>query len=67
MITLGARGVRGGSFGTLAGTLHASFEGSYFMKTEYGRIGFRVTQIPEPATMMTLAMAAAIVRRRAWK
>ena len=62
------RGTRGASFDWSAYTIHASNRGSllYDPTTEYGNIGFRVSGIPEPATLALLALGGlAMLRRKA--
>ena len=64
------RGLRGGSFyGSgyfgLDVTLHASSRYSYYPTDESYRIGFRVSEVPEPATMAILMLGGiGILRRR---
>jgi formylglycine-generating enzyme required for sulfatase activity len=59
------RGLRGGSFGSSSGDLHASGRISSFPSLGYGDIGFRVSEVPEPATIVMLALASVgILRRR---
>ena len=58
------RGLRGGSYNSDAGTLHVT--GGYFGGGgENAVIGFRIVQVPEPATLTLLAIGGlALVRRR---
>ena len=59
------RGLRGGSFGHNGDNLHASGRGSYYPTHEYGYIVFRVSEVPEPATMAVLMLGGiGILRRR---
>ncbi len=59
------RGLRGGSFNGHDGTLHASDRYSYFATYEDGNVGFRLSAIPEPATLVMFSLASlATVRRR---
>ncbi len=60
------RGVRGGSFdGYSAGVLLASSPLTYLNPTSAGgNIGFRVSEVPEPATIALLAPGGLLVARR---
>jgi len=60
------RGLRGGSFYTYGNKLHASYRDSYYPSNEYGTTGFRVSEVPEPASMAILALGGIgmLVRRR---
>ena len=60
------RGMRGGSFsGSDDYYLHAAFRGYYSPTYEYYGLGFRVSEVPEPATMAILVLGGiGILRRR---
>lgn len=50
------RGVRGGAFGsTDVDVLHAEYRGEHVATYEYWHIGFRVAEVPEPATIALVA------------
>jgi len=64
---LAVRGLRGGSFSDDGFYLHAAIRAFEYPTFETnGQIGFRVVQVPEPATMVmsTLAGLSMLVRRR---
>ncbi len=60
------RGLRGGSFGSYDGSLLASTQDNGFPPAgEFDVIGFRVSEVPEPATMAILMLGGiGILRRR---
>jgi len=60
------RGLRGGSFVYDDHSLHAAFRGSTDPTGEIGNVGFRVSAVPEPATMSLLALGGLgmLMRRR---
>ena len=61
------RGLRGGSFYSVGINLHASVRSYGYPTDELDIIGFRVSEVPEPATIVMLALAGvgALRRRRA--
>ena len=61
------RGLRGGSFYNSDVNLHASLRNYYDPSVEHNSVGFRVSEVPEPATIVMLALAGvgALRRRRA--
>ena len=59
------RVLRGGSFGSSDSNLHASDRDDYYPTNEYSDAGFRVSQVPEPATLSLLALGGvALLKRR---
>jgi formylglycine-generating enzyme required for sulfatase activity len=61
----GGRGLRGGSFYYYnRGNLHAAKRTDTNPAHEYESIGFRVSEVPEPASMVILALGGLAVTRR---
>ena len=59
------RGMRGGGYDIGPGYyLRASFRHGYYPSYEDAHIGFRVSQVPEPATLSLLALGGLTVLRR---
>ncbi len=58
------RGVRGGSWSDDPGGLPASFRSGGDPTNEYGGEGFRVSEVPEPATVGLVAFGGLMLRRR---
>jgi hypothetical protein len=51
-----SRGLRGGSFSIFDDILHASYRYGSGPTGESGLIGFRVSEVPEPASIALLAL-----------
>ena len=64
-IIYSSRGVRGGSFGSPGYTLHAQIRRSYYPTGEdvipASIIGFRIAEVPEPATIVLLFLGSLVV------
>jgi sulfatase modifying factor 1 len=59
------RGVRGGSWGNLGGSLASSYRADYQAVLENGFAGFRVASVPEPSCLvLTLLAGGMLVTRR---
>ncbi len=60
------RGLRGGSFHyyDYPGSLHAHFRYGSYPSGEDARVGFRVAEVPEPATLSLLAVGAILLAKR---
>ena len=62
-----SRGVRGGSFGYTSGVMQSGYHGAGSPTQQSDYFGFRVAQVPEPASMAALAFLGMgmLARRRA--
>ena len=58
------RGLRGGSFGISDAKLRASSRSYGHPPSEDRTVGFRVSEVPEPAAIMILALGSALMLRR---
>lgn len=58
------RGLRGGSFNAIYVDLHATFRGNHPPTDEGPLIGFRVAEVPEPATIVLLGLGSLVVTCR---
>ena len=50
-----SRGLRGGSFSSYYSTLQAPYRYSYYPTYEFFYVGFRVSEVPEPSSIIALA------------
>ncbi|MHC4562529.1 MAG: SUMF1/EgtB/PvdO family nonheme iron enzyme [Planctomycetota bacterium] len=65
IVEAGRRGVRGGSYNEQESRLHAAHIETGFLPHGYDITGFRIVYVPEPATLILLAMGGmAILKRR---
>ncbi|MGQ9651000.1 MAG: PEP-CTERM sorting domain-containing protein [Phycisphaerae bacterium] len=62
--TYACRRLRGGSFSGSDGELHASDREGFFPLLEGDTFGFRVSEVPEPTTIVMLALLNAGILRR---
>ena len=62
----GYRGLRGGSFNDTGNSLHASSRDDRYADPahEVNNVGFRVSEVPEPATIVMLALGSVGILRR---
>ena len=69
ILSVSSRGMRGGSFGLLigGGPLRASSRYSNDPSLEISNLGFRVSEVPEPAMLSLLAVGAGLLGRRSRK
>jgi len=58
------RGIRGGSYGDTVSRLGSSYRASYAPDNEGGGVGFRVASIPEPCSVVLLALGGLTLLRR---
>jgi len=57
------RGWRGGSFMDQY-NIHASWRGGTSPLNEYGYVGFRIAEVPEPVTFLLLSVGGLVFMRR---
>jgi formylglycine-generating enzyme required for sulfatase activity len=56
--TYSSRGLRGGAFYYYGYYLHASDRYSHYPTDEYSSVGFRVSEVPEPGTLVMLGLGS---------
>lgn len=61
------RGIRGGSFYNYEVGLHESSRNSYFPASEIFNVGFRVSQIPEPGSVLLVMIGCLGLIRRSYR
>ena len=59
-----SRGCRGGSFHNGSGNMHATLRGNDYPASENFLTGFRVSEVPEPAMIVMLALGSVVILRR---
>ena len=65
MVPRGWRGVRGGTWNYDVAPLHAAFRLiSYYPESDHNNVGFRVAIVPEPGTLILVAVGAVLVTRK---
>jgi formylglycine-generating enzyme len=64
LIIVVAHGLRGGAYAFYDDTLASSYRGSYYSYDESNYFGFRVAEVPEPATIILLGAAIPLMLRR---
>jgi len=59
-----SRGLRGGSWGSVADGIVASNRGTSLPTTDFGGVGFRVASIPEPSAYLFALLSASLLLAR---
>jgi len=60
----GYRGIRGGNYDGFSNHMHAVLRQNHYPANEDRYVGFRVAEVPEPATLLLLGVGGVLLRRK---